>query len=315
MNDNMIHDGDRVLIIGGTGFIGTHLTRKCLSFTKNVSMLGFPGKNMDPGAGFIHADLTDKERLANALKGMKFEYVFNCGGYIDHTPYFKGGRKVIEAHYTGLMNLIDCLDTNSLKGFVQVGSSDEYGNTPAPQKESVREAPISPYSLAKVNASHFIQTLARTEAFPGIVVRFFLVYGPGQDQKRFLPQIISACLRSEPFKTSLGVQLRDFCYIDDIVDGMILAATTEKARGHIINIASGKPVKIKRMIETVVRITGGGTPQWGAHPYREGENMALYADVSAAKRLLGWKPKVALEEGLARTIEYFRDIDEQGENR
>ncbi|MFH1369572.1 MAG: NAD-dependent epimerase/dehydratase family protein [Elusimicrobiota bacterium] len=307
MNKTTLLEKDNVLIVGGTGFIGGHLTRRCLDYTPHVTVLGFPEKNMDSKAEFIKADLTDIKELSLALKNRKFDYVFNCSGYIDHTPYLKGGRKVIEAHYTGLLNLLDCIDTQALKGFVQIGSSDEYGCSPAPQKESMRENPISPYSLAKVNASHFIQMASKFEGFPGVVVRFFLVYGPGQDEKRFLPQIIKACLTGESFKSSLGIQSRDFCYIDDITDGMISAAVSEKAKGHIINLASGKPVKIKQMIETVVKLTGGGNPQWGAHPYRKGENMELYADASLSKELLGWEPKISLEEGLKRTIEFYKN--------
>jgi nucleoside-diphosphate-sugar epimerase len=303
-----ISDKDKVLIVGGTGFIGRHLTAKCLSYTSDVSVLGFPERDMNPKARFIHADLTNKEQLDQALKGKRFDYVFNCGGYIDHTAYFKGGRKVIGAHYIGLLNLLDCLDRESLKGFVQIGSSDEYGGASAPQKESGRENPISPYSLAKVNASHFVQMVSKFEGFPGTVVRFFLVYGPGQDEKRFLPQIINACLKNEEFKTSLGIQSRDFCYIDDIVDGMILAAVSAKSKGHVINLASGEPVKIKHMIETVVKLTGGGKPQWGAHPYRKGENMELYADASLSRELLGWKPMISLEKGLELTIEYYKNM-------
>lgn len=308
MTRELLAKKDRILIIGGSGFIGGHLTAKCLSFTDNVTILGFPEKGMNPKARFINADLTNNLQLAAALKNERFDYVFNCGGYIDHTPYFAGGRKVIEAHFTGLLNLLDSLNREQLKGFVQIGSSDEYGGAPAPQREISRENPISPYSLAKVNSSHFVQMISKYEGFPGTVVRFFLVYGPGQDEKRFLPQIIKACLNNEEFKTSLGVQSRDFCYIDDITEGMLLAAVSPASKGHVINLASGTPVKIKQMIETVVRLTGGGKPQWGAHPYRKGENMELYADASSARELLDWKPGISLEEGLRRTIEYYKSI-------
>lgn len=308
MTMRTLNDKDTVLVIGGTGFIGRHLTSRCLSYTPHVSILGFPERDMNPNAKFIQADMTNKDQLKNALSAGHYNYVFNCGGYIDHTPYFKGGRKVIESHYIGLLNLLDCLNRDDLKGFVQVGSSDEYGSSPAPQKETMRELPLSPYSLAKVNASHFVQMISKFEGFPGTVTRFFLVYGPGQDEKRFLPQIIKACLNKESFKSSLGIQHRDFCYIDDIADGMIAAAVSENSKGHIFNIASGKPVKIKEMIETVVKLTGGGEPQWGAHPYRKGENMELYADVSLAKEILDWEPQISLEEGLSRTIAYYKSF-------
>jgi nucleoside-diphosphate-sugar epimerase len=204
------------------------------------------------------------------------------------------------------MNLVEYLDTAKLKGFVQVGSSDEYGSLPAPQKETMRECPISPYSIAKTAATHFVQTLAATEGFPGVVLRPFLVYGTGQDMKRLLPQIITACLRDEDFKTSEGKQLRDFCYVEDVVEAMVRAALSPAAKGHVINIGSGDPVYIRDVVTRVVQMAGGGKPLWGTVLYRQGENMALYPDISLAKSLLGWSPRISFDEGLRRTIDYCR---------
>lgn len=309
---NVFENTDRILIVGGTGFIGRHLAERCLKETPFVSCLSLGGHDKGPflqNIEIIKDDISDKEQLHTALRGRKFDYVFNLGGYIDHTPYFKGGRKVIESHLIGLLNLLDCLDTKCLKGFVQIGSSDEYGNSPAPQKETMREHPISPYSLAKTAAARFIQMLYHTEDFPGTVLRFFLVYGAGQDEKRFVPQIIRGCLKDEEFKASEGNQLRDFCYIDDVVDAMVRAAIFTSSKGHVINIASGIPISIKEMIQKIMGLTGGGRPLWGAYPYRRGESMELYADISLAKKLLGWDPVIPLDEGLRKTIEYYRQFE------
>lgn len=311
---NSIGESDRILIVGGTGFIGRHLAKRCMKETPYITCLSLTGlnskKNLVKGIEYLEADVTNKTQLQTVLHNKEFDYVFNLGGYIDHTHYFKGGRKVIEAHFTGLLNILDCLDRERLKGFVQIGSSDEYGNAPSPQKETMRENPISPYSHAKTASSHFIQMLHRTEGFPGVVLRFFLVYGHGQDDKRFLPQIIKGCLNNNEFKTSEGEQLRDFCYIDDIVGAIIMATVSSAAKGNVINVASGVPVRIKDVIQKIIKFTGSGRPLWGAHPYRVGENMELYADISLAKKLLNWEPKIDLDEGLKKTIEYYREMVE-----
>jgi len=306
MNRFNLQSDDKVLIVGGTGFIGSNLVKRCLRDTKKVSVLGLvENSSCIDGVDYINVDLCDKEGLGKALANKGYNYVFNLGGYINHSHYFKGGRQLIDVHLMGLMNLLDALAKDDLKGFVQIGSSDEYGSLQAPQNERLRESSISPYSFAKVAASHFIQMLNRTENFPGVVARFFLVYGPGQDDKRFLPQIVKACLNGDEFKTSEGKQLRDFCYVEDAADALVQLALSDEAKGKIFNVASGDPVTIREMVEKIIKIIGKGTPLWGTFPYRKGENMQLYADVSLIKEL-GWQPKFSLEQGLAKTIEYYR---------
>jgi nucleoside-diphosphate-sugar epimerase len=262
---------------------------------------------MPEGVRVIAADITEREALQLALPDATFEYVVNCSGYIDHTLFFGGGRRVFESHATGVLNLVQILDRRELLGFVNIGSSDEYGGNPAPQVETQREMSIAPYSASKTAITHFLQMLFHTESFPATTLRAFLVYGPGQDKRRFLPQVISGCLEGRRFPTSQGQQLRDFCYIRDIVRGIFAALLTPAARGEVINIASGSPISIRAMIEAVQHLVGRGEPQFGEIAYRPGENLRLYADVSKAAALLGWSAQVPLEMGLRETIQWVRE--------
>ena len=300
--------GARVLITGGTGFIGRHLAARCVRLGADVAVLArTPEPQGRPDdVTVLHADLRERVSVARALDGRVFEFVFNLGGYINHTPYFAGGRDVVEQHLTGLMNLVDVLDRPALRGFVQVGSSDEYGDQPVPQSGSSGSPPISPYAFAKRACSDLVRALAGQEGFPGTVVRLFLVYGPGQGTGRLLPQVVRACLRNETFPVSPGEQTRDFCFVEDVVEGLVLAAVTPRAHGSFVNIASGEPVRIRDVVESVVRLAGAGRPEFGARPYRQGESMALFADVSETAALLGWCPRVGLDEGLAKTIAAYR---------
>jgi len=294
----------RLLVIGGTGFIGHHL----LAATKDdwcvtsISLKPPSAERFVDSVRYLHLDLTDFHAVKNELVD-EYEYVVNLGGYIDHTLFKDGGQILIDTHFGAIQNLISILSRNSLKRFVQIGSSDEYGNSPAPQQEDMRELPISPYSLAKVASTHFLQMLHGTEGFPGVILRLFLTYGPHQDANRFLPQIIKACLKDEEFAASDGNQLRDFCYVRDVVRAILLALQTKCVEGHIVNIASGHPVSIRSVIESVQKIVGGGRPQYGAIPYRTAENMALYASTQKAEKLLGWCPEVVFEMGLKQTID------------
>lgn len=298
----------RLLVIGGSGFIGRHLCRVAADAGYTVTALSLtPGGAPINGARALHADLGDAARLAAALKGEKFEYVINCGGYIDHRPFRNGGRALIKSHFEGVQNLIELLDRDCLARFVQIGSSDEYGAGSAPQREDVREAPISPYSAAKQATTHFLQMLWRTEQFPAVTLRLFLSYGPGQDQQRFLPQIITGCLEDRTFPVSAGNQLRDFCHVRDVTRGILDALDADNVCGEVINLGSGDPISIRKVIERVQQLIGRGNPEFGRVPMRPGENPALYADVSKARRLLAWAPAFTLDAGLADTIDHYRN--------
>ena len=296
-----------LLVIGGTGFIGHHLIRVAQLKgwqTTSVSLNSPSEERFVDGVRYLHFDMTD-DNLVKKYLVEDFNYVVNLGGYIDHQLFREGGRDLIETHFTALQNLLEFLPRQKLKRFVQIGSSDEYGNAPAPQHEELREQPISPYSMAKVACTHFLQMLYCTENFPAVILRLFLTYGPGQDEGRFLPQIIRGCLDNTEFPTSAGEQLRDFCYVEDTVQAIFLALITNKAVGEVINVSSGEPVSIQTMIDKVCDFTISGKPRYGEVPYRNGENMALYANVGKAEKYLQWKPTTKLEQGLQETIDWF----------
>jgi len=300
--------GQKVLVVGGEGFIGQHLIKKLCELQASVVSLGVMARIDSKAYDYLSVDIRDKNMLASSLENYDFEYVFNLGGYIDHSCYSERGRNVLDVHFVGLMNLLDQVCGPRLKCFVHVGSSDEYGNAPSPQNETMREAPISPYSAAKVAATHLFQALARSEKFPGVIVRPFLSYGPGQGLTRLIPQVINGCLKNISFPVSEGGQLRDFCYVEDIIEGMLLAGTSKSALGEVFNLASGEPVSVRDVIETVMDITGNGKPEWGAVKYRPSENMMLYADIAKAKKILKWQPKISLREGLLKTIDFYQVI-------
>lgn len=297
-----------LLVVGGTGFIGNHLCRvACTRGFKVTSLSLHATKNPLQDVKYLVGDLTNLEGLKKLFANESFEYVVNCGGYIDHQSFFNGGRKLIDVHFEGVQNLIESLPKKNIKRFVNLGSSDEYGALSAPQREDMRESPISPYSLAKLASTQLLQMLWNTERYPAVTLRLFLTYGPEQNDQRFLPQIIAGCLNNKTFPVSEGKQVRDFCYIDDTVNGILQALDTDAANGMVINIASGDPVKICDIISMVHSLIRQGQPEYGKVPYRVGENMALWANTDLAKTILNWSPQISLEQGLKNTIAYYRD--------
>ena len=243
-----------------------------------------------------------KKKISN----IKLDYVINASGYVNHGPFFgKSSNKIFLEHFIITKNLVEVLQNKNLKKFLQIGSSDEYGPEKKKLKENLRERPFSFYSFSKTASTHYLQSIYKAENFKATIVRIFLSYGPGQDLNRFFPQIIKGCLKNERFPTSYGDQFRDFSYIDDVVDGIKKILISKKTEGEIINLGSGKPVKIKRMVELIVKIIGKGIPVFGAVRYRKGENMFLVADVSKLKKLIKWKPKFSLEKGIRNTIKFY----------
>ena len=142
----------------------------------------------------------------------------------------------------------------------------------------------------------------KTQRFPVVILRLFLVYGVGQKNNRFIPQVIDGCIKKNSFPASAGKQLRDFCYIDDVVKSILLSLKSTKSHGEIINIASGNPIYIKNVVNTIVDKIGLGKPNFGKIRYRNLENMKLYADISKAKKFLNWRPVISLDKGLELII-------------
>ena len=301
-----------MLVVGGTGFIGQHFINEAINNGFNITVLSINEVNTNnkhKDIAYISADISNKEILQQKLKGSIFNYVINLGGYIDHSNFSTGGNDVFNSHFIGLKNLIECIDKSRLVSFIQIGSSDEYGNNLAPQNENQREDPISPYSIAKVASTHFLQTLYKTEKFPVVILRLFLVYGPRQSKNRFIPQLIDGCQSNIDFSVSSAVKIRDFCYVSDIANAILISLKSKNAFGEVINIASGFAISIKDIVEIVQSIIGSGNPIYGELVNRCHENMQLYADISKAKKLLNWEPKVHIKEGLIKTISLTSESD------
>jgi nucleoside-diphosphate-sugar epimerase len=303
-------NNNKLLVVGGTGFIGQHILKKSLDLgfkTTSISLNNPIEKKKLEGVTYLTADITNKKNLFSHLDGLIFDYIINSSGYINHTNYSTDGDKVFDVHFNGVKNLVDCLNKKKIKKFIQIGSSDEYGSNLAPQNEKQKESPISMYSCAKVATTYFLQTLYKTENFPVVILRPFLVYGPKQREDRFIPQIINGCINKDSFPVSEGMQLRDFLFIDDFIDAVFITLKNNNIAGEIINIATGIPVSIKKVINIVASIIKSGQPQFGGIKYRKSENMELYADINKAKNLLNWKPRIDLETGICRTIESIKN--------
>lgn len=230
-----------------------------------------------------------------------FDYVVNLGGYVDH----KNKSKTINSHYVGCKNLSNFLINKNIKSFIQIGSSGEYGKIKSPQKENSIGTPKSFYTRAKFMATNHLLKLYKKKQFPVTILRLYQAYGPKQDINRFIPIVVYACINKKTFDCSDGNQFRDFIHVKDVVASILRAIKNSKARGEILNIGTGKPKKIKNIINFLVKRLKGGKPIFGKIKLRSDEMKKIYPDLKKVKKVLKWSPKIKFSKGLEETIKYY----------
>ena len=222
-------------------------------------------------------------------------------GYVNH--YEK--KKTYSTHYKGCKNLAKIFLKKNIKSFIQIGSGLEYGKCKSPQNENLKCRPRSVYSLAKYKSSVFLKKLYYKKKFPVTILRLYQVYGPKQDINRLIPAVIDQSLRNKKILCTDGFQLRDFLYIDDLTDLIFKVINNNKSRGEIFNIGFSKPIEIKSVINKIVKKTGSGIPIFGAIKIRKDEISIIYHNISKAKKILKWSPKISFSIGLNKTIKSY----------
>ena len=299
----------KILIVGGTGFIGRHLAKKCLSLNWQVTSISSSiqsKKKTQKNVKYLYCDISKKKSLYSKIEKKEFDYIVNLGGYVDH----KKKVKTYNSHYKGVKNLANFFLRKNIISFVQMGSSLEYGNLQSPHNEEM-ETNIrklkSVYAISKLKATNYLIELNKKHDFPCTVLRLYLTYGPKQDQNRLIPIIINSCLKNNTFDCSDGKQFRDFVYIDDLISLIIKVLKNKNSRGQIINAASGKTQKIKNVIKKIIKLSKGGKPNFGKVKLRKDESLRVYPSINKAKKLFNWKIKNDFNYGLKKTIFYYKN--------
>jgi nucleoside-diphosphate-sugar epimerase len=296
---------EKILIIGGTGFLGYHLSKRCLKKYSVTSVsLKKPNKNRKlKYINYIHFDISKKKSFRKINK-KEFEYVINCGGHVDH----KNKIKTYNSHFIGVRNLISFfLKKKKLKKFIQIGSSAEYGKIKSPQFENSSCKPKLIYGRSKLNATKFAINQNKKKNFPTVILRFYQIFGPKQSYNRLIPIVINACLNNKKFPCSSGLQKRDFLYVDDAVNAIMLLIKSNKEINGILNIGYGKCITVKKVINYITNKIGKGEPEYNKIKLRKDEAKIIFPNILKAKTLLNWKPKVSFNEGLKKTINSYKN--------
>ena len=217
-------------------------------------------------------------------------------------------KKTFLSHYEGLKNLSNFFLNSKIKSFIQIGTGGEYGKLKSPHNEKNKweKKFDSTYSKAKYLATkHLINLFYKKNNFPCTILRVYQAYGPNQSTNRFLPILSTNCLKNRKFDTSDGKQLRDFIYIKDLIKVIYKCLGNKKTIGQIINVGSGKPIRIKDIILIVQKICKGGLPQFGKVLLRKDESKIFYPDINKLRKILKFKPNISFKKGLKLTISSY----------
>jgi UDP-glucose 4-epimerase len=303
----------KVLVTGGAGFIGSNLVRELLERGDDVRVLdNFSTGNRRNIEGLdievVEGELRSYERVHNAVRGV--EVVFHLGALGSVPRSVQDPLTSSAVNIEGTLNVLLAARDEGIRRVVFTSSSSIYGvSNPLPLDETMPPDPISPYGVAKLAAERYCVSFSRVYDLETVVLRYFNVFGPRQDPTSqyaaVVPLFITEIDAGEPVTIfGDGEQSRDFTFVANVVDATAAAGTAPEANGRIMNVAAAAPASVNTLAETIGSILGKQVETRYA-PERLGDVRDSWADISEAKRLLEFEPRIGLEEGLRATAEFL----------
>ena len=306
------------LVTGGAGFIGSHIAEALVNRGDRVRVFD----NLSTGRlcnldGFrdrielIEADLVDSAAVAEAVEGV--DCIFHEAALASVPHSIEAPLDTNAACVTATVTLLDAARRAGVGRLVYAASSAVYGDRSSGSKlESDLPAPISPYGAAKLAGEYYCQAFTGTYGFETVAIRYFNVFGPRQDPaspySAVIPLFISAMLSGrQPTIYGDGKQSRDFTFVENVVDANLLAADAPGIAGRVFNVADGRSIDLLRLIEVLNETLGTAVRPVHEDP-RPGDIRESQADITQARTLLGYEPKIGFEEGLRRSIDYYRQM-------
>lgn len=306
--------GKRVLVTGGAGFIGSHLVKRLLAEGADVSVqvkynsvidnvrLAPVWHDIRP----LEADLRNPDSLAQ-IRRLAPELVYHLAAYNHVGDSFLHVVEAIDSNGKGSVNLLDAYE--GYERFVYVSSSEVYGyQTEVPFRETSMPAPLSPYAVGKYTGELYARLKWRSLHRPVVILRPFNAYGPYQSARAVVAEVVMTCLQQKPLVTTSATQTRDFNFVENLVDGFVLAGTVSGIEGETFNIGSGRDISIRDLVHRIRDVSGSRSEiRIGGLPDRDGEIMRMCADSTRARDVLGWSQAVDLDAGLRLTVEWYRE--------
>lgn len=303
------------LVTGGAGFIGSHLVRALVDRGDRVrvvdSLITGKRRNLDgiDGVEFLEGDLAEIAVARRAVDGI--EVVLHQAAIPSVPRSVKNPIESNRANIDASLNVLVAARDAGVRRLVYAGSSSAYGNAAAlPKQEEMPTAPLSPYALQKLVAEQYAAMFTRLYGLETVTIRYFNVFGPRQDPSSPYSGVISLFISAlidgrAPTIYGDGEQTRDFTYVANVVDGVLRAAGADGVSGQVINVATGGRISLNELYRTLQKLVGTDLEPHYAEP-RAGDVRDSQADITRARTLLGYEPMVTLEEGLRRTLEWYR---------
>jgi nucleoside-diphosphate-sugar epimerase len=303
------------LVTGGAGFIGSHLVEELVRRGESVRVVDslITGKRGNLAhlreVEFIQGDLADLEVAPRAVGAV--DYVLHQAAIPSVPRSVQDPITSNRANIDASLNVLVAARDAKVKRLVYAGSSSAYGDTPTlPKVETMPAAPLSPYALQKLVVEQYARMFTDLYGLETVTIRYFNVFGPRQDPSSPYSGVISLfisalCEGRQPTIFGDGEHTRDFTYVANVVDGVLRACHAPGASGEVINVATGGRISLNHLFRTVRDLVGARAEPNYAAP-RPGDVRDSQADISKARRLLGYEPLVAFEEGLERTVAWYR---------
>jgi len=307
----------KYLVTGGAGFIGSHIIDELVKRKQEVVVIDnlTTGKkeNLQHNISkirFVQGDIMDSALLDKEMKGV--DYVIHLAALISVVESVEKPELYHEINVNGTANVMRAAVKHKVKCFVVPSSCAVYGDQKKiPFTEKMKPMPASPYGQSKLDVEKLCAEFYKNHKLKTIALRWFNVFGPRQQPGSGYAGVISVFAKTllegkEPFIFGDGKQTRDFVYVENMVNAALLACSAKKGFGKFYNIGTGKETSVNEIYEKINKILGKNIPAV-YKPAREGEMARANCDYSKAKKVLGYVPKIGFDEGLKKTIEWFKE--------
>jgi len=306
------------LVTGGAGFIGSHIASALASGGARVRVIddlstGYR-ENLDEITGdldFVQGSLADEASLAKAIEDV--ELVFHEAAIPSVPRSIENPRQTHIASVESTFSLLLAAREHKVRRVVYAASSSAYGDQPTlPKVETMLPEPLSPYAVAKLVGEHYCQVFTRVYGLETVSLRYFNVFGPRQDPSSQYSGVVSRFISdllggNRPVIYGDGEQSRDFTYIQNVVDANVKAAESTKGVGQVVNIANGERISLNQLLDELKSLTGKPDVVADYQKPRAGDVKHSLADITRARQLLGFEPRVGLRPGLELTIDWWKN--------